>query len=453
MTALRLGACVVAALLAIEGCDLSGTPPSVDVYAGSDATGTPIAPGQAYFVADPLAQSLTLFVSVTAGNSINSMRCTRDGRDIEPATTSGGGLAWSRTYEVPLDLQHELIELRVLDRMLNETVRAVHIYHNPDIIDEVFVAGRRSDRIQAVWAGDPVHLIVSLHDDVVGSYAVTVLVESWNGVYLPLGAAEPATAALAFPGTPGRYRYTVRAEDAATGVFETVEFLAFVQGISVTDDWASPGPGYYTHAASGRNLTVIWGYLDGAVGAGLWVVEVDAATLSLAKSYSSGTGSAVPFEDIGDYVVRVGVREDAASSYYRYSSRRYSGYSGTNSVPSAPVPTNLTPTLSASTGGTFSFDVGATDADGDTLVYNVSNVDLPDLSVTYNTQTAAYDLSYLGSSGTFGKTVASDPAWELLWTVPANTFPAAGPFTLSFTASDPFGGYSTALLLVFTVTL
>jgi hypothetical protein len=281
-------------------------------------------------------------------------------------------------------------------------------------------------------------------------------VESWNGSdYVPLGAAGPATTALAFPTTPGRYRYTVRAEDAATGAFENVEFLAFVQGLSVTDDWASPGPGTYTHAASGRNLAVSWGDLDGAIGAGLWVVEVEAATPSLAKSYSSGTGSAVPFDDIGDYVVRVGVRADAASSYYRYSSQRYSGYSGTNRVPlwsAAPA----VPPVSASAGGTFSFDVGATDADGDTLVYDVSNVNLPDLSVTYNTQTAAYDLSYLGSTGTFGNTNPADPAWELLWDVPANTFVIgptfAGTFTLSFTASDRFGGYSTALLLVFTVT-
>lgn len=443
--------------LAVAGCDLSGTPPVVEVYAGSSAAGTAIAPGQAYFVADPLAQTLTLFVTATAGSAINSMRCTRYGTDIEPATTSGAGLSWSRSYEIPLNVQHELIELRVMDRRLNETVRAVHVYHNPDIIDEVFVAGRRSDLLQSVWAGDPMHLVVSLHDAVVGSYAVTALAESWDGsAYVATGQAEPATTVLTFPGAPGRYRYTIRAEDAATGVYETVQFLAFVHGISITDDWGAPGPGTYPHAASGRNLEAAWGNLDQVVGPGLWVVKVDASTPSLARTYLSGTTGAIPFADTGDYVVRVGVRKDAASAF-TYSRRRSTGYAGTNTAPPQPT-APLGPTLSASAGGAFVFDVSATDVDGDPVSFEVNNIDLANLSFTYDRETATYSLSYRGTTmGSFGNT-DDDPAWEFTWNLEAGAFDRAdtkdnfGIFTLSFAASDRFGGYSTELLLVFTVT-
>jgi len=83
---LALGALVA---LALGSCGRSDTTPTIEVYAGSDATGTLIASGAACFVTDPAAVSQTIFVTASSERPLVSLHCTRDDTDVAPAARSG----------------------------------------------------------------------------------------------------------------------------------------------------------------------------------------------------------------------------------------------------------------------------------------------------------------------------------------------------------------------------
>jgi hypothetical protein len=379
---------------------------------------------------------------------MNGLRCTLDGVDVLPASATRGLMSWSETYQIALTQPHAVLEFRAIDDGLRQTVRVLHIYHSPDIIDQVFVSGSLSSQIQSHWAGEPARIIVALRQDVVGSYDITVGTALWDGTTYGAVTTVPYSTELTFPAAAGRYQYTVRAQDAVSGAGEDIVFPVYVQDVTTTNPWAPAAtPGAYPHAVTGKSLTVSWGDLDTLVGPGLWIVEVKSDTLT--RTVTTETSSSVAFSDVGEYLVRVGVRAQAsASSLYIYTTYRSTGYIGTNTAPGTPVASIGSTAINRTLPLTLSFTVSATDADGDPLSYSIQS-NLP-VTISYAAASTTYSWNDFGD-GTFGPTTPASGAWQFGWSIAAGTLTAGNPLTLSFTAFDAFGGFSAPLTLTFTV--
>jgi hypothetical protein len=451
-TGVRWRALAVAAAAALlVGCDLTKVGPDIALYAGANAS-SPVIPSDHYIETDPTATTITLYVTATGRNPIETLRCTDDGADVVPTQVSRGVLSWAATYQITLPQLQAELQFTSLDTRLNETVRVMHLYFSPDIIGQVLLEGIDSTRVQNHWAGDPTRLLVTLRQDIAGSYDITVAEAAYDPSAGSYAAATPVpySTGLLFPAAAGRYQFTVRAQDAASGAGENVTFPVYLQSVSTTDNWNAPAAaGAYPHRTAGRNLVLSFGDLDTAVGAGLWVVEVLSSTK--VRSATTGTSITVPFDDVGEYLVRVGVRAQAGATVpYTYTGYRSTGYLGQNTAPNAPTATSTPATLSAS-GTHLTFSVGAVDPDGDAVSFQISTSGL-NVSTTYNSANGgSYSIAGTYSpGGTFGATKNPDGSWVFDWDIKAGelVFGTSTPPSLHFTAYDQFGAYSATPLTV-----
>ncbi len=402
-------------------------------------------------------EGFTLRIEGSASGGISSFVVTQGDEQLAPQFDKALSL-WTAQQVFTIVEPVELLQFRLLDRKLDEAFRVLHVYLAPDILDQVLVAGTRADRMQSHWVNDPMHLIVTLNQGIAGTYELTVQAERWDGSAYVLESDFAAyTTSLAFPGTRGRYRYTVRAADAATGYQEEATFVAYVHEVTVTaggtivDTNGSTTDIEDNHDSGGaKDISLDWGDLNGAMEAGYeWQVELRADTPALNTGFTTGTTGVADFRDVGAYRLRVGLRA-LPTDPFTYTTDLATGHVGLNRPPGSPVLDTAPGTLDETASVAVTFSVAAApadDPDGDTVTYIVDNGTFP-MTIGYDATTRVYswDLPTGGPDpdGTFDASTG-----DFAWTIPANTFDDADSYTLSFWAVDPFGSVSPETTVTF----